>query len=87
MSANSEVLAKAKISAVAVYLQTYAFQLMPGICESLERLNAAGLRKGMVTGARIFTIAAILRPYTMAPEFEVVVSADEVIYNKPVPDC
>ena len=87
LSPTADALAEAKNSAAAVYLQTHAFPLMPGVRESLARLNAAGLRKGVVTGARMFAIAATLRSHAMAPEFEVVVSADEVVHSKPAPDC
>lgn len=87
LSSTAEALAEAKNSAAALYLQTHAFPLMPGVRESLARLNAVGLRKGVVTGARMFAIAATLRSHAMAPEFEVVVSADEVVHSKPAPDC
>lgn len=87
LSSSADALAEAKNNAAAVYLQTHAFPLMPGVRESLARLNAAGLRKGVVTGARMFAIAATLRSHAMAPEFEVVVSADEVVHSKPAPDC
>ncbi|CAM8663794.1 COG0637 Predicted phosphatase/phosphohexomutase [Comamonadaceae bacterium] len=87
LSPSAGALAEAKNSAAALYLQTHAFPLMPGVRESLARLNAAGLRKGVVTGARMFAIAATLRSHAMAPEFEVVVSADEVVHSKPAPDC
>nr|MDH4449056.1 HAD-IA family hydrolase [Rhodoferax sp.] len=55
--------------------------------ESLARLHMAGLRKGVVTGARMFAIASTLRSHTLAPEFEVVISADEVVHSKPAPEC
>ncbi len=87
LSPSAQALADAKNAAAEVYLQTNAFPLMPEVRECLARLNAAGLRKGVVTGARMFAIAATLRHHAMAPEFEVVVSADEVVHSKPAPDC
>ena len=87
LSPSAQALADAKNTAAEHYLQAHAFPLMPGVRECLARLNAAGLRKGVVTGARMFAIAATLRSYAMAAEFEVVVSADEVVHSKPAPDC
>lgn len=87
LAPSAEALAEAKNTAAEHYLQTHAFPLMPEVRECLARLNAAGLRKGVVTGARMFAIAATLRSHAMAPEFEVVVSADEVVHSKPAPDC
>ena len=60
---------------------------MPGVAEALARCQAAGLRMGVVTGARGFMVATTLRSYQMAPIFETVVSADDVVQSKPAPDC
>jgi HAD superfamily hydrolase (TIGR01509 family) len=87
LATSAEALAAAKNSAAETYLQTHAFPLMPGVRESLARVNAAALRKGVVTGARRFAIAATLRSHALAHEFETVVSADDVVHSKPAPDC
>ncbi|WP_296509160.1 HAD family phosphatase [Rhodoferax sp.] len=80
-------LADTKNRLTAEYLATHAFPLMPGVRESLSRLHKAGLRRGVVTGARRFAIAATLRSHALASEFEIVISADEVVHSKPAPDC
>jgi HAD superfamily hydrolase (TIGR01509 family) len=87
LAPSAAELADAKNRLTADYLATNAFPLMPGVRESLAQLNAAGLRKGVVTGARMFAIASTLRSHAMEPEFELVISADEVVHSKPAPDC
>jgi HAD superfamily hydrolase (TIGR01509 family) len=87
LSAEPSELADAKNRHTASYLETHSFPLMPGVRESLARVQSAGLRCGVVTGARRFAIAATLRAYAMEPEFEVVISADDVTRSKPAPDC
>ncbi len=82
-----EVLAQLKNQTTEVYLQTESFPLMPGVRESMARLQAQGLRLGVVTGARAFAIAATLRAHSMAADFETVVAADDVAASKPAPDC
>jgi len=86
LTAEPADLADAKNRLTASYLETHAFPLMPGVRESLAQVKAAGLRRGVVTGARRFAIAATLRSYAMEPEFEVVVSADDVQHSKPAPE-
>lgn len=82
-----EVLARLKNESSQTYLQSNAFPLMPGVRESIARLQAAGLRLGVVTGARAYAIHATLRSHALAPVFETVVSADDVVHSKPAPDC
>ena len=60
---------------------------MPGVRESIAQLQAAKLRLGVVTGARGYAIDATLRSHELALHFETVVSADDVVYSKPAPDC
>ncbi|MDR7305589.1 HAD family phosphatase [Rhodoferax saidenbachensis] len=82
-----EVLARLKNESAQAYLQAHAFPLMPGVRESVARLQAADLRLGVVTGARGYAIDATLRSHDLAPAFETVVSADDVVHSKPAPDC
>lgn len=81
------VLARRKNQTTEAYLQSDSFPLMPGVRESIAQLQAAGLRMGVVTGARTYAIAATLRSHQMASHFETVVSADDVTHSKPAPDC
>ncbi len=71
----------------AEYLATHAFPLMPGVRASLQSVHVAGLRRGVVTGARLFAIASTLRSHALETEFEIVISADDVVHSKPAPDC
>lgn len=87
LAPDAAELADTKNRLTAEYLASHAFPLMPGVRESLARLQASGLRKGVVTGARMFAIAATLRSHALAPEFEVVISADDVVHSKPAPEC
>jgi HAD superfamily hydrolase (TIGR01509 family) len=82
-----EVLARLKNESARAYLQTAAFPLMPGVRASIAQLQAARLRLGVVTGARGYAIDATLRSHDLAPAFETVVSADDVVHSKPAPDC
>lgn len=82
-----EVLARLKNERAQAYLQANAFPLMPGVRESIAQLQAAKLRLGVVTGARAYAIDATLRSHELAPVFETVVSADDVVHSKPAPDC
>jgi len=84
---SPEVLARLKNESAQAYLQTAAFPLMPGVRTSIGQLQAAQLRLGVVTGARAYAIAATLRSHALAPAFETVVSADDVVHSKPAPDC
>ena len=84
---SPEVLARLKNESAQAYLQANAFPLMPGVRESIAQLQAAQLRMGLVTGARAYAIAATLRSRDLAPHFETVVAADDVVYSKPAPDC
>lgn len=85
--ADPAVLAEQKNETTRAYLETQAFPLMPGAADAIARCQAAGLRMGVVTGARGFMVATTLRVYQMASAFETVVSADDVVHNKPAPDC
>ncbi|MDZ7937636.1 MAG: HAD family phosphatase [Rhodoferax sp.] len=87
LDASALELAEGKNRLTAQYLATNAFPLMPGVHESLAQLNTAGFRKSVVTGARRFAIASTLRSHALEPEFELVISADEVVHSKPAPDC
>lgn len=80
-------LARLKNACAQAYLQANAFPLMSGVRESIAQLQAAQLRLGVVTGARGYAIAATLRSHELAPVFETVVSADDVVHSKPAPDC
>lgn len=82
-----QVLARLKNESAQAYLQANAFPLMPGVRESIAQLQAAHLRMGVVTGARAYAINATLRSHDLAAAFETVVSADDVVYSKPAPDC
>lgn len=84
---SPEVLARLKNESAQAYLQANAFPLMPGVRESIAQLQAAKLRLGVVTGARGYAINATLRSHDLAPAFETVVSADDVVHSKPAPDC
>lgn len=82
-----DVLARLKNESSRTYLRDKAFPLMPGVRESIHQLQTAGLRLGVVTGARAYAIDATLRSHALAPVFETVVSADDVVHSKPAPDC
>jgi HAD superfamily hydrolase (TIGR01509 family) len=86
LSVDPAALSEQKNEATRAYLESAAFPLMPDVAVSIARCQAAGLRLGVVTGARGFMAAATLRSHAMAPAFETVVSADDVVHNKPAPD-
>jgi HAD superfamily hydrolase (TIGR01509 family) len=79
-------LSEQKNEVTRAYLENAAFPLMSDVAVSIDRCQAAGLRLGVVTGARRFMVAATLRSHRMASAFETVVSADDVVHNKPAPD-
>jgi HAD superfamily hydrolase (TIGR01509 family) len=86
LSVEPAALSEQKNETTRAYLENAAFPLMPGVVASIARCQAAGLRLGVVTGARGFMAAATLRSHKLAPAFETVVSADDVVHNKPAPD-
>jgi HAD superfamily hydrolase (TIGR01509 family) len=86
LTADPADLSEQKNQATRAYLDQAAFPLMPDVAASIARCQAAGLRLGVVTGARGFMAAATLRSHNLAPAFETVVSADDVVHNKPAPD-
>jgi HAD superfamily hydrolase (TIGR01509 family) len=86
LSVEPAALSEQKNETTRAYLENAAFPLMPGVVASIARCQAAGLRLGVVTGARGFMAAATLRSHDLAPAFETVVSADDVVNNKPAPD-
>jgi HAD superfamily hydrolase (TIGR01509 family) len=86
LAAEPASLSEQKNEVTRAYLASSAFPLMPGVAASIARCQAGGLRLGVVTGARGFMVEATLRSHAMAPSFETVVSADDVVHNKPAPD-
>jgi HAD superfamily hydrolase (TIGR01509 family) len=86
LSAEPAALSAQKNEVTRDFLAHSAFPLMPDVAASIARCQAAGLRLGVVTGARRFMVAATLRSHELGPVFETVVSADDVVNNKPAPD-
>lgn len=81
------VLAERKAEATRAFLAARPFPLMPGAREVLDRLQAAGLRLAVVTGAARDATRASLTAHGILERFETVVTADDVVFSKPAPDC
>ena len=80
-------LAERKAEATRAFLASRPFPLMPGTREVLARLQAAGLRLAVVTGAARDATRASLAAHGILDRFETVVTADDVAFSKPAPDC
>ena len=80
-------LAERKAEATRAFLAARPFPLMPGTREVLDRLQAAGLRLAVVTGAARDATRASLAGHGILDRFETVVTADDVAFSKPAPDC
>ncbi len=84
---SPESLVEYKNKATQAYLAHSAYPLMPGVEQTILTLSHIGLELGVVTGANNYSVGSTLRNYAFAQHFSVVVSADDVIHNKPEPDC
>lgn len=82
----ADALAMDKHRAMSDFVTQSAFPLMPGVPDAVARLRARGLRLAVVTGTAHISIAATLREHGLADQFETVVSAEDVVHNKPAPD-
>ena len=81
------VLANAKNAVIRAYLETTAFPLMPGVREAVSAFSALGLKQAVVTGANSLAAHATLAAHGLKDHFSTVVSGDDVVRNKPAPDC
>lgn len=80
-------LAEDKYAITRSFLSRSAFPLMPGVREVLPLFQASGLRMAIVTGAGRNGVAATLKAHSLDGIFETIVTADDVRYSKPSPDC
>lgn len=81
-----EALAMAKHQAMSAFVTRAAFPLLPDVPAAVAHLRAQGLRLAVVTGTARISIDATLREHGLAPYFETVVAAEDVVRNKPAPD-
>lgn len=60
--------------------------LMPGLLELLDALEAAGIPKGIATSSRRKYVDEVLSRFHMADRFRFVISAEDVTHGKPHPE-
>jgi len=87
LAVGADALAARKHDAMSEFVTREAFPLMPQVREAVASLHAHGLRLAVVTGAVQLSVAATLREHALESWFELVVSAEDVVHNKPAPDC
>ena len=80
-------LAEEKRAATRAYLARQAFPLMPGAKEALAHFASRGIRVGIVTGSNRHDVDATLRWHSLGDCVTDVVTGDDVLLNKPAPDC
>jgi len=81
-----DTLAMDKHRAMSEFVTRAAFPLLPDVPAAVARLRECGLRLAVVTGTARISIEATLREHALAPHFETVVAAEDVVRNKPAPD-
>jgi HAD superfamily hydrolase (TIGR01509 family) len=61
-------------------------ELMPGVCNLLPQLYAAGYTLGVATAADRAWVMRWLTHFELSHYFQVIANSDDVTYNKPAPD-
>lgn len=87
LAVDADTLAAQKHDAMSAFVTRAAFPLMPNVREAVASLHARGLRLAVVTGAVQLSVATTLREHGLGESFELVVCAEDVVRNKPAPDC
>lgn len=86
LQVGAEVLADAKNAATRDFLSRRAFDLMPGVRDSIEFFRSRGLPLAVVTGAGRHGVDATLRAHALGDCFVSAVCGDDVRRSKPAPD-
>lgn len=86
LAVSVDALARDKQDAMSEFVTRAAFPLLPDVPFAIARLRERGLRLAVVTGTAHVSVQATLREHALAPYFETVVAAEDVIRNKPAPD-
>ena len=86
LDVSADALFNEKIQVTHAYVQQYAYPLMPYALETLEFLKQQGFTLAVVTGADRISVTSNLHAHGLSEMFATVVSADDVLHNKPAPD-
>jgi len=60
--------------------------LMPGLAELLDELEAAEIPKAIATSSRLNFVTSVLGRFELAPRFQFVLTAEDVVDGKPHPE-
>ncbi len=61
-------------------------QLMPGVTNLLNELQAANYRLGVATASDQAWVTRWLTHFNLLPYFQVIANSDNIVHNKPAPD-
>ena len=87
LNADPEALLMAKVKATHAYLAHQAYPLMPHVCDTIAFFEARGLILAIVTGADRVSAISNVQAHGLHQAFSTIVSGDDVVHNKPAPDC
>ena len=79
-------LARKKLEATAIHLQTAAFPLVSGVYDLLGQLHETDVQLGVVSGADRAGVEASLERHGLRRFLNFVVGGDDVLRSKPAPD-
>ena len=87
LNTDPERLLRAKIHATHAYLAHQSYPLMPHVRETIASFEAQGLILAIVTGADGISVMSNVHAHDLQRVFATIVSGDDVVHNKPAPDC
>ena len=87
LEVSCDQLVKQKTIETRSFLENAAFPLMPGALDAVKRLYNTGLKLAIVTGASREGMEKTVATYGLGDTVACFVSGDDVIHNKPAPDC
>lgn len=87
MDTDYKTLERQKHEVTLNYLESSAFPLLPGALEAIGFFRGAGLKTGIVTGAKRIGANSTIAAHELAESIDVLVSAEDVENGKPAPDC
>lgn len=81
------VISQKKHDTTKAFLEDQAFPLMQDAKQVIGFFREAGLKTGIVTGARRIGVMSTIDTYDLYSSIDVVITAEDVRNGKPAPDC
>ena len=83
---TARLLYQKKTQYLKEHLDKHAFPLMPGVIDTLIKLQQKGVPMAIASGARRNEVAHSVRSHKLLRYLKAVTTKDEVTYSKPAPD-